>query len=137
MTTPGDIRIEVEARPGEFEFAPRTTGVVVVDMQHDFADPEGMFGRAGIPLDGIRGVVEPTRHVLDAAREMGMLVVYLVMQFDEDLSDLGSAAAPNRTRHLAPGRGRVDRCARRQPQPGARAWHLEHQDHRGALATGR
>ena len=97
--------VSVAARPGMFELSPRSTAVIVVDMQHDFASPDGMFGRAGIPLDGIQSVVEPTRRVLDAARGAGILVVYLTMQFDEDLADLGTANAPNRLRHLAMGVG--------------------------------
>ncbi len=105
MTTDNDGQIEVPARPSGFAFRPRTTAVIVVDMQHDFASPDGMFGRAGIPLESIQGVVEPTRRVLDAARRAGMLVVYLAMQFDEDLSNLGTATAPNRSRHLAMGVG--------------------------------
>jgi ureidoacrylate peracid hydrolase len=99
--------VPVTARPGTFELSPRSTAVIVVDMQHDFASPDGMFGRAGIPLDGIQSVVEPTRRVLDAAREAGILVVYLTMQFDEDLADLGTANAPNRLRHLAMGVGQA------------------------------
>ena len=47
--------------------------MIVVDIQHDFASRDGMFGRAGIPLDAIRAVVEPTRNVLDAARTAGSL----------------------------------------------------------------
>ena len=39
------------------------------------------------------------------ARQAGIVVVYLVMQFDEDLSNLGTATAPNRQRHLALGVG--------------------------------
>ncbi|MCU1401586.1 MAG: rutB 1 [Acidimicrobiales bacterium] len=64
-----------------------------------------MFGRAEIPLGGIRSVVEPIRLVLDAARNAGLLVVYLAMRFDEDLADLGAVDAPNRVRHLAMGVG--------------------------------
>jgi ureidoacrylate peracid hydrolase len=104
MTSNGEI-VEVTARPGAFELSPRSTAVIVVDMQHDFAAPDGMFGRAGIPLDGIRAVIEPTRRVLDTARQAGMLIVYLTMQYAEDLSNLGTATAPNRTRHLAMGVG--------------------------------
>lgn len=74
-------------------------------MQHDFASPDGMFGRAGIPLDGIRAVVETTRRVLETPREAEILVVYLAMQFKADLADLGTGSAPNRTRHLAMGVG--------------------------------
>jgi len=105
MISDEDARIAVEARPDAFELSPRSAAVIVVDMQHDFASPDGMFGRAGIPFDGIRAVVEPTRRVLDAARTAGILVVYLAMQFKADLSDLGTASAPNRTRHLAMGVG--------------------------------
>lgn len=84
---------------------PLSSAVIVVDMQHDFAAPQGFFARAGIPVDGIGAVVEPTRRVLDAARRHGVLIVYLVMQFNEDLSNAGPADAPNRTRHLALGVG--------------------------------
>ena len=97
--------VQVPARPGALLVDPPRTAVVVVDMQHDFASPDGMFARAGIPVDGIQAVVEPTRRVLDAARRAGIAVVYLTMQFAEDLSDLGPAAAPNRQRHLALGVG--------------------------------
>ncbi len=97
--------IEVVARPNAFQLTPRSTAVIVVDMQHDFAAPQGMFGRAGIPLDGIQAVVAPTRRVLDAARQAGVLIVYLTMQFDEELSNMGSATAPNRLRHLLMGVG--------------------------------
>lgn len=97
--------MSIEARPETFELSRSGTAVIVVDMQHDFAAPEGMFGRAGISLEGIRSVIEPTRRVLDAARDAGMLVVYLAMQFDEDLTNLGPVHAPNRVRHLAMGVG--------------------------------
>lgn len=95
----------IPARPSAFNLSPQSSAVIVVDMQHDFADSQGMFARAGIPVDGIRAVVEPTRRVLDAARRHGVLIVYLVMQFKEDLSDAGHADAPNRKRHLALGVG--------------------------------
>lgn len=97
--------IEVIARPNAFVLSPRNTAVIVVDMQHDFAAEQGMFGRAGIPLEGIRAVVAPTRRVLDAARHAGVLVVYLTMQFHEDLSNMGVATAPNRLRHVLLGVG--------------------------------
>lgn len=105
MTSVGSPLVHVGARPSDVSFDPRTTAVIVVDMQHDFAAPEGMFGRAGIPLGGIQGVIEPTRRVLDTARGAGILIVYLTMQFSEDLADLGADRTPNRMRHLALGVG--------------------------------
>ena len=103
MSTNGGLSIP--ARPGPFEMIPQRCAVIVVDMQNDFSSPNGMFARAGIPLAGIQAVVEPTRRVLDVARRHGVLIVYLAMQFNEDLSNAGSTDAPNRTRHLAFGVG--------------------------------
>ncbi len=97
--------IEVVARPNVLVLNPSSTAVVVVDMQNDFAAPQGMFGRAGVPLGGIQAVIVPTRRVLDAARDAGILVVYLTMQYDAELSKLGSASAPNRLRHMLLGVG--------------------------------
>ncbi len=105
MSADTESLVVVEARPDAFELTSASTAIVVVDMQHDFAAPDGMFGRAGIPLEGIRSVIEPTRRVLEVARAAGVLVVYLTMQFNEDLANLGSDDAPNRLRHLAMGVG--------------------------------
>src|SRR4051812_44260198 len=91
--------VEVEARPGPIVVDPSATAIVVVDMQNDFAAPGGMFDRAGIPIDAIQGIVEPTRVVLAAGRAAGMRVVFLKMQFAADLSDAGPPGAPNRIRH--------------------------------------
>ena len=74
-------------------------------MQNDFGADGGMFARAGIPLDGIRAVVEPTARVLAAARRAGMTVVYLKMEFEPDLSDAGHSEAPNFLLHRALGAG--------------------------------
>ncbi|MEO6122470.1 MAG: isochorismatase family cysteine hydrolase [Ilumatobacteraceae bacterium] len=93
------------ARPAPFEFDPAATAVIVVDMQNDFASPLGMFDRIGVPLGIVRQVIEPTRKVLDAARHANVMIVYLAMQFDEQLSNMGTAQAPNRVRHLLAGVG--------------------------------
>jgi ureidoacrylate peracid hydrolase len=93
-------RLSVDARPGPFDFDPAHTAVIVVDMQNDFGHPEGMFGRAGIDLTGIRATVAPTARVLDRARSVGMLVVFLKMAFKADLSDSGAPSAPNWLKHL-------------------------------------
>lgn len=97
------VRVAIEARPDSFELSPESTAMIVVDMQHDFASPLGMFGRAGIPLDGIQAVVEPTRRALNAARAAGIIVVYLAMQFKPDLSDLGPRTSEPGPRRTGPG----------------------------------
>lgn len=95
----------VEARPDPVSLEPATTAVVVVDMQNDFGAEGGMFDRAGIPISGIRSVIEPTARVLAAARAAGMQVVYLKMQFEPDLSDAGGPDAPNLAIHRKLGLG--------------------------------
>jgi ureidoacrylate peracid hydrolase len=90
----------VGARPSSFMYQPATTAVIVVDMQNDFGHPNGMFGRAGIDLSGIRATIEPTARVLAAARAHGLAVFFLKMAFKEDLSDSGAPNAPNWLKHL-------------------------------------
>lgn len=97
--------LSTPARPGSFAFDPTTTAVIVVDMQHDFGHPQGMFAQAGIDISGIQAVVPAVADVLDAARSAGMLVVYLAMAFDDDLSNAGRPGTPNRDRHALFGVG--------------------------------
>jgi ureidoacrylate peracid hydrolase len=105
MPADDELQVSINAKPGRFAFDPRSTAVIVVDMQHDFASPAGMFGRGGLPLEGIGAVVEPTRRVLSAARAAKIPVVYLAMQFEADLSNLGPENSVSRTRHLSWGVG--------------------------------
>lgn len=99
--------VVITARPEAFTLAPSRAAVIVVDMQNDFGSPGGMFDRAGIPIGGIQAVVGPIRDLLGVARAAGMLVVYLTMQFEADLSDAGGEAAPNLLKHRPLGIGEV------------------------------
>ena len=92
--------LTIEARPAPISFDAAQTAVVVVDMQNDFGDPAGMFGRAGIDLTGIRATIAPTSRVVAAARRAGIRVVYLKMAFRSDLADAGAPDAPNWLKHL-------------------------------------
>jgi ureidoacrylate peracid hydrolase len=95
----GSSDVTLDARPEAVSFDPRKCAVLVVDMQNDFGADGGMFARAGIPIDGIKAVVEPVARVLDAARRAGIVVVYLQMQFDAELSNAGGVDAPNLIKH--------------------------------------
>lgn len=88
-------QIAIDAKPEPVTIDPSTCAVIVVDMQNDFGAEGGMFALAGIDVSGIRAVVEPTRRVLEAARQTGIPVVYLKMGFKPDLSDAGGPDAPN------------------------------------------
>ena len=99
--------VVVDARPDRLAIDPRTTAVIVVDMQNDFGAEGGMFARAGIPIADIETVVEPIANVLRAARHAGMKVIYLTMQFDRDLSNAGAPDSPNFLKHKLLGVGEV------------------------------
>ena len=99
--------IVVEARPEPLALDPGKTAVIVVDMQNDFGAEGGMFARAGISIADIAAVVDPIAQVLDAARRTGMIVIYLTMQFEPDLSDAGARDAPNFLKHRPLGIGQV------------------------------
>ncbi len=96
----GSGEFTLDARPGPVRVAPARTAVVVVDMQNDFAAVGGMFARAGIDISSVRAAIEPTAHVLQAARAAGMKIVYLKMGFRPDLSDAGAPDAPNWLKHV-------------------------------------
>ena len=84
------------AQPGAFHFDLRRTAIIVVDMQNDFGSMGGMMDRAGVDITGIQKAVGPTRKTLDAARKVGIPIVYLKMGYDSHLSDLGPEGSPNR-----------------------------------------
>jgi nicotinamidase-related amidase len=55
-----DVRVE-----------PATTGLVIVDMQHDFVDPDG-----ALPVPGAAATVVPIGRLLDWSRRRGIAVFY-------------------------------------------------------------
>ena len=99
--------IRIEAKPEPINIERSKTAVLVVDMQNDFGSKGGMFDRAGLDISMIQATVQPTSKVLAAARNSGISIVYLKMGFNADLSDLGTANSPNRTRHLRFGVGQT------------------------------
>ena len=92
--------IEVDAKPEPLHIDPARTAVLVIDMQHDFGSPGGMFDVAGIDISCIRDVVPSIRRVLDGAREAGVPVVHVRMAHSPDLSDAGALDGPHRVKHV-------------------------------------
>jgi nicotinamidase-related amidase len=62
---------------------PARTALVVVDMQNDFCDAAGYYGRAGRDISALAAAVEPVAGLLDRAREAGMTVVFTRLIHDE------------------------------------------------------
>jgi biuret amidohydrolase len=77
----------VVAEPYEFEFEPRSTALLVIDMQRDFVDPGGFGEALGNDVSLLRRAVGPTKRVLDAARAIGLFIVHTREGHRPDLSD--------------------------------------------------
>lgn len=92
--------VRVDARPAPFCMRPAATALIVVDMQHDFASPGGMFHLAGIDISGIEAIVPATAKVIACARAAGVAVVYLKMGFDPDLANAGAPDGPTWLKHV-------------------------------------
>jgi ureidoacrylate peracid hydrolase len=87
--------VSVKARPTPFTLDPSRAAVIVVDMQNDFANERGGFALAGQDISSIQSIVAPTSRVLVVARDAGMQVIYLKIEFRSDLSDAGPPDAKN------------------------------------------
>jgi biuret amidohydrolase len=80
--------IAIQAEPYEFLFDPKTVALLIIDMQRDFVYPGGFGAALGNDTSLLLKAVEPTRKVLAAARQAGMLVVHTREGHRPDLSDL-------------------------------------------------
>ena len=74
-----DGRVDIEARPFPLTIDPRTTAVIVVDMQQGFVGAGGWWDRWGVAVSGAQAVIAPIARVLGAARRAGTRVIYLTM----------------------------------------------------------
>lgn len=81
----------VKAEPYSFEFDPKTTALVIIDMQRDFVDPGGFGEALGNNVSLLRKAIPPTKRVLQAARDAHVLVIHTREGHRPDLSDLPPA----------------------------------------------
>jgi ureidoacrylate peracid hydrolase len=51
---------------------PRRTALLMVDMQRDFMDADGVYGRHGLPTAQLRRLIAPVARVAEASRAVGM-----------------------------------------------------------------
>jgi ureidoacrylate peracid hydrolase len=63
---------------------PCHTAVLVVDMQNEFCEPEGLRGKEGDDLSGARALAVRLNPFLQTARTHGVKVVYLQAVYDSD-----------------------------------------------------
>jgi len=58
------------------ELDPRTTAVIVVDMQNDFCSREGYYARAGGNVSDFGAVIEPVSRFVASSRKHGVAIVF-------------------------------------------------------------
>lgn len=60
--------------------APARTALVIVDMQVDFASPEGVLGKAGVDMSVVEPALAAAQRLADAARAARTPVVFVGLQ---------------------------------------------------------
>jgi nicotinamidase-related amidase len=77
----------IEAEPYEVEFDPKSTALLIIDMQRDFVMPGGFGEALGNDVTPLQATIAPTARVLEAARKHGMLVIHTREGHRPDLTD--------------------------------------------------
>jgi nicotinamidase-related amidase len=80
-------KISVGAEPYDFEFDPRRTALLVIDMQRDFVEPGGFGEQLGNDVSRLRRVIPPLQRLMSAMRKDGYLVIHTREGHRPDLSD--------------------------------------------------
>jgi nicotinamidase-related amidase len=76
-----------------FDFVARSTALLVIDMQRDFLDPDGMAAVEGVDTSQLRAVVATVTALIAAAREAGVRVIHTREGYAPDLSDVSAMKA--------------------------------------------
>lgn len=78
----------INAEPYEFDFKPENTALLIIDMQRDFLEPGGFGEMLGNDVSHLRSTIEPTKHLLEAARKANMMVIHTREGHSPNLMDL-------------------------------------------------
>jgi biuret amidohydrolase len=77
----------INAEPYDFDFDPKSTALLIIDMQRDFVEPGGFGEALGNDVSILRKTIAPTKQVLEACRKIGMIIVHTREGHRTDLSD--------------------------------------------------
>lgn len=83
--------IVTDAVPYAFPLDRNAAALLIIDMQRDFLEPGGFGAALGNDVGYLRGAIEPTRAVLEAARAAGLPVIHTREGHRADLADLHPA----------------------------------------------
>ncbi|TIQ38307.1 MAG: cysteine hydrolase [Mesorhizobium sp.] len=82
---------EIEALPFAFAFEPRSTALIVIDMQRDFAEPGGFGASLGNDVSRVTAIVPTVKKLIEGFRAAGLPVIHTMECHRPDLSDLPPA----------------------------------------------
>jgi ureidoacrylate peracid hydrolase len=88
---PPALRLAVEAQPHSIELDLARTALVVVDMQNDFAHPEGWFGARGVATEPASELVPKINALTSVLRPKGVPVIWLNWGVRSDLAEMPEA----------------------------------------------
>ena len=79
--------IRVRARPFDYAFEPRSSALLVIDMQRDFLESGGFGAALGNDVARLGAVVPKVKALLEACRNAAMTIVHTREGHRPDLSD--------------------------------------------------
>ena len=101
--TGGDKMINLEEKKRILTFKeridPASTALVVVDVQNDFASPQGVCGMVGDDVSAIPAMVDRLVGLIESARKAGVLIVYLRTIYDHPVLSPALAEQYERRRY--------------------------------------
>jgi len=93
------ITFSVPAQPYDFQFNPRHTALLLIDMQRDFLLSKGFGDIQGGDLTAVQASIAPTKQLLEAFRGAGMHVFHTREGHKPDLSDCPSSKLIRQAAH--------------------------------------
>lgn len=76
-----------QAEPYDLTFDPKTTALVVIDMQRDFLEPGGFGELLGNDVSLLRAAIAPCKAVLEAARRASLFIIHTREGHSPDMAD--------------------------------------------------
>lgn len=82
----------IKATPFDYPYDgrldPRSTALVVIDLQEDFLSPTGYFARQGYDPSPLRAILPTVNRLIDAARAAGIRIIHTRQGYRGDMADM-------------------------------------------------